>query len=719
VPNGRASLPAATPLPPGAPTTTAGAYYGCSATHTNQVTRIPGAAGTSYTDYECLHGAYNYQPFNLIMTPSERGSFFTTSSYHLTDDLSVYAEVLFNKTHSGFEIAPLPFDASADDVIISGTNAYNPFGLDFGGTTTLNPNYRTRFVTLGDRKSKADSDSKITNFGLRGKLPWRDWQFDANLGYNREDQTQHVQGYVYFPGLQNEVGPSFTDPATGALGCGTDPAHAIPGCTPINFFNLDDPATISQLQQLSTSYLTNNSFVYKSASIDLNGSLFTLPAGDVMGAIGFQYQSQRADYTVDYLVQALPPLYIKCLISEEACSGNSSGKYDSREVYLEALVPILKDAPLAKSLNVDVGVRFSNYSLFGSATKAQFKIEYKPIDTLLLRGTFAQVFRVPTLIDLFAAPLNTSSTYADPCYGVTAAAVAANPNLGKTCQGAALDGSYGYNGTAQVTGLILSNPNLKPETGNVWTAGFVLQVPFVENLSVTMDYWNYDINDIITNLDPNYSSEQCLATGADAFCGLIHRYPAGNNQGQVLVFEEPTVNLGELKTNGIDIDIGYRLTGTSIGNFRFDLAATHLNSYESIPLPGAPAQEIAGTFDRQFGNYAKWRGLGTINWSLQGFDAMLQAQYIDSVVIHNPATQNFALFGQPNPDLHVGSVVYLNATLGYTVKKTNTKVQFGMQNITDKQPPIMYMNNVTNSNTDVATYDLLGRRFFVSFVQKF
>ncbi len=132
---------------------------------------------------------------------------------------------------------------------------YNPFGLDFGGLTSPNSNYRTRFVTLGDRFSKADSDTKLANFGLRGKLPWGDWRWDANLGYNREDQSAQTFGYVYFPGLQNEVGPSFQNP-DGTWGCGTDAAHAIPGCTPINFFNLDSPQTISQLKALNTSYHT-------------------------------------------------------------------------------------------------------------------------------------------------------------------------------------------------------------------------------------------------------------------------------------------------------------------------------------------------------------------------------------------------------------------------------------------------------------------------------
>jgi outer membrane receptor protein involved in Fe transport len=57
-------------------------------------------------------------------------------------------------------------------------------------------------------------------------------------------------------------------------------------------------------------------------------------------------------------------------------------------------------------------------------------------------------------------------------------------------------------------------------------------------------------------------------------------------------------------------------------------------------------------------------------------------------------------------------------SVGYTLP-TKTKLLLSMQNIFDKQPPIFYINNVTNANTDVATYDTLGRRFLVSFMQKF
>ena len=121
------------------------------------VTRIAGSPGTNLaTDYRCYTGlpdAYNYQPFNLIMTPQERGSIFANYEYEINEAMQLYAEVLYSRTTSGFQIAPLPFDALADDVVISGQSYYNPFDYDFGGATTGNPNLTVRMEALGNRSA--------------------------------------------------------------------------------------------------------------------------------------------------------------------------------------------------------------------------------------------------------------------------------------------------------------------------------------------------------------------------------------------------------------------------------------------------------------------------------------------------------------------------------------------------------------------------------------
>ncbi|HLQ12955.1 MAG TPA: TonB-dependent receptor [Steroidobacteraceae bacterium] len=709
------------------------AFYGCTT-----IMRIPGAAGSALADYRCYHNsdAFNYQPYNLLITPQERGAVFSTVNYKVTDAVEIYAEMLMNRTHSGFQIAPLPYDATSDDVIVSKDSMYNPFGIDFGGDNTGNGNFRLRLSSLGTRHSQTTSDSKLLTTGIKGKLFDTGWQWDANMSYGRLDQSADTDGYIYFPDLAKAVGPSFVNPATGAPTCGTPssvdpatgyviPAVIVPNCTPINIFNTDLPATISALRQMSTDFKTDNTFITKAATFNLNGKVVAMPAGDMQAAVGVEYRKLSTIFEADHLVIAQPPLFIKCIISQEACTGPSSGRYDDKEVYAELFVPLLKDMPGAKALNLDAGVRYSSYSLFGNTTKAQLKIEYRPVSDLLVRGTYSQVFRVPTLGDLYTAPAISNPTFNDPCYGLTAAAAAANPNLAADCVGVLgngkPDGSYAYNGTAQITAVLLSNPNLKPETGNVVTYGFVLQVPGVQNLSVSVDMWRYELNNLITALDPNYVSDQCLASGNPDFCGLITRYTFGVNQGEVRAFQLPTVNLGQLKEDGTDFGVKYQLKNTRAGNFNFSLDATYINSYLNTPFPGAASQEIAGTFDTQFGNYARWRGLGSVGWALGDFDAMLSSRYIHHLVVHNAATQSAAVKagGFPNPDLKIPSITYFDLTFGYSIKSTKTKLQIGVQNLTDKQPSVFYQNNVINADTDVSTYDTLGRRYFVTFNQKF
>jgi len=406
-------------------------------------------------------------------------------------------------------------------------------------------------------------------------------------------------------------------------------------------------------------------------------------------------------------------------LSQETCTGNAIGTYNSKQEYLELLVPILKDLPLVKSLNVDVGVRHNDYSLFGKSTKGDFKVEYRPVNDLLLRGTFSQVLRVPTINDIASAPVNTSVTFNDPCNGLTQAQVTANANLALACAGVPRDGTF-KEPNGQITGLNESNPNLKPETGKVKTGGFVYEPSYVQGLSLEVDYWDYHIDGLITTLDSNYSIQQCVATGSPTFCNLVTRFGAntGSNAGQILDFVNPSFNLGSLETSGVDLSVKYAIKNTPIGGFSFELDWTHTNNYTNNPAPGSATQEIAGTFNKQFGNYAKNRGLAFLGWNYRGVDALITGRYIGGLEITNPSVTGVDATGAPYPPYAIGSVLYTDITLGYTFP-TKTKVQIGVINLSDKQPPIFYQNNVANANTDVSTYDTLGRQWFAGFSQKF
>jgi outer membrane receptor protein involved in Fe transport len=707
VPTGRIYIPAGSTYPPN--------VSGCAS-----VTRVAGSAGTNLaTDYRCYNGlqdAYNYQPFNLIMTPQERGSVFANYEYDVNEAVQLYTEVLYSRTASGFEIAPLPFDALADDVVISAQNYYNPFDIDFGGATTGNPNLTVRMEALGTRHSSTSSDSKVAKIGARGALFGSEWNYDLMFGYSRLDQMNSVSGYLYQPGLAGAFGPSF-DSGGGVIQCGT-PTNPIPlgQCTPVNIFNLQDPGQVAALNTISSGYDTDRAYTSKQASFAVDGKLFSMPAGDALASIQADYTKLHGDFNVDFLVTATPPLYLNCYLAQETCTGPNSGGYDVKELSAEVFLPLVKDKPGMQALNLTIGTRYSEYSIFDNTTNSTIKLEYRPINDLMLSGTFAEVFRAPTILDLFASPANNSSTFTDPCVGLTQARVNANPNLALACVGVPLDGSF-EQPNGQVTGLLLSNPDLDPETGDVMTFGITWQPSFLNNnFSMRVDYWDYQIDDVITQLDTNFSINQCVITGDPTFCGLVTRFTDPQNAGIVYLFRQPTFNLGTLETDGIDVGARYQWRDTGAGDFNFQIDWTHINKYDNTPSGNSATVHVAGTYDRQFGNYAENRATASIGWTMDKFEAQLGARFIDDLVLLLPS--GGTLPPEENPPLPIDSFVYLDLYFGYTINDS-IKVSVSGTNLTNEQPPMMYQNNVTNANTDVNTYDTLGSRWSLAATYKF
>lgn len=681
------------------------------------LTRIASTNGSTPADYRCYTGAdaFNYQPYNLLTTPLERTSFFAKSSYKINDSVEAYASAWHTHTHSGFQEAPLPFDSLQDNIVLSKNSIYNPFGIDLGGNSGANPDFSLRSFLFGSRRSDTASDGDLFNGGLRGDVWNTGWKWDANLTYSRLQQHAFITGYYFASALQAAVGPSFIG-ADGTPTCGTA-ATPIGGCTPVNLFDqyANSPAAVSSVD---ANYNTDHLFVYKDATLDFNGKVISLPAGDLQAAVGVEYNDRAGKDVADAIVQAQPPLYLTCGLSQETCTGNATASYNSKQEYLELFIPLLKDLPGATALNVDAGVRHNDYSLFGQSTKSDFKVEYRPIKDLLIRGTFSQVLRVPTVSDISASPVNTSVTFNDPCTGLTQAAVNANANLALACVGVPRDGTF-KEPNGQITGINESNLHLKPETGKVKTAGFVFEPSYVPGFSVDATYWSYHIDGLITTLDSNYSIGQCVATGSPTFCGLVTRYPgtAGTNAGLIQVFVNPSFNLGSLDESGTDIGVHYNLRNSPVGSFQFSIDWTHTNNYTNTPAPGAATQEIAGTYNRQFGNYTKNRALASLGWTWLGADALITERYIGSLRLINPSVTGVDASGNPYPDLQIGSLVYTDVTLGWTFP-TRTHLQLGVRNLSDKQPPLFYQNNVTNVNTNVETYDVLGRQWFVGFTQK-
>ncbi len=157
--------------------------------------------------------------------------------------------------------------------------------------------------------------------------------------------------------------------------------------------------------------------------------------------------------------------------------------------------------------------------------------------------------------------------------------------------------------------------------------------------------------------------------------------------------------------------------------------ASYIQKY-NIEEPGF-TQHLAGHFDKTFGNFARVRALATLDWNMGPFIANWTSRYIGRITTGyaNPclgpsASKNDSsgcsdYINLATASIHSGAVTYHNASVGYNIEPINTFVSLGVDNIFDRQPPLLYLNNVLNANTDVSTYDLLGRYYHASVTVKF
>ncbi|WP_313457537.1 TonB-dependent receptor [Stenotrophomonas sp.] len=689
------------------------AANGCSRVTLNS--GVSGATGPG--DFHCYNAAndsYNYQPYNLLQTPQERSNAFVLATFRFTDNIEGYVNTWFSKTESASVIAPIPIFANGDNFLVSADSYYNPFGVNFGTDRTTGVSYNDlngRATVLGNRRYEYKTDNFQISPGLRGGFGSSSWQWDVNVNYGRVKQTSTNYGFLDYASFNQAVGPSFLD-VDGTVKCGSA-GNVIAGCTPLNIFNLNDASSLGTLQSMIVNPVVSSVYTVKQAEANANGDLFELPAGMVGLAVGVSYREEKSTSKADALWTGDENGLCGVI---EFCASQLSGSFDVKEAYAEALFPLLKDLPGIQSLNVSIGTRFSDYSSVGSKTNSKLSIEYRPVQDLLLRGTVSEVFRAPNINELYSGVVGDAPTVNDPCNGYTGGNDVA-------CANVPTDGSY-HQADGQISGKAsgaeVAGYQLKPETGKSYDVGFVYDPRWLEGLSISADWWRIDLEDTITGVSAQTVLNQCYSNPASAFCALIHR----NGNGTINYVAEPTVNLGTLATRGVDFSVNYRLHETPWGRFSASLNGTYLERYDVLPDTTDPSTVTirnGGMYTYAYGNFPRWRGLGTLSWNKDDWSASWRVRYIGKTRIGSSDLDQglSADTDEAGVVRRIGSFVYHNLQVGYTVAPWHTAFELGVDNVTNKQAPLYYANNGGNGNTDVATYDVLGRFYWARMSIKF
>ena len=644
---------------------------------------------------------YNTQAQGIYSTgPSKRYGFYGRFDYALSDSVNFKIEALYNDRKSDQLFSPVLLDIGGTAGTVRGfsipsNQAFNPFGTANGApaanalTFAANSAFRIRKVMsdVGNRDNIQDVETWRIAGGLDGSFPLfgNRWHWDTFATYSKNRiNTVALNGINYdnlFLGLGN--------PATCA---------ATAGCVPINLFG---PMTKAQADYIRFTARESNYTELWDATANVTGTLFTLPAGDVALAIGYEYRRNRGVDTPDPVANTAPTylnpaLYAKTTVQTRT---PTTGSYDLHEVYGELSVPILKDSPLGKSLDLSLAGRYSRYSTVGG--KATFKAGagYRPIAGVLLRGTYAQGFRAPSILELYQGARQTSFQGTDPCNGGAAA------NSGKPgCAGVPAGyNQANYNLNGLIPGVISGNRDLRPETSDSISAGIALTP--LRGLSLTVDYYSIKIKNAIAAQTPTQILQLC-ALRAGTFCDLVQR-DAGT--GAILNLLQGAQNLNSIKTDGVDATLRYDFR-TSIGKISAVTDVSYLGSFRTVaPDPttgGTIVDNRAGKGDTPRATYPRWKGQASLSWDGDGANAVLRARYIGKTTdVANPVK-----------NAETKAVTYIDAEMGFDVSDGKARFGFGVNNLFDIQPPASYAN--APINYDIYTYDARGRFLYARFSVK-
>ncbi|MEO3878350.1 TonB-dependent receptor plug domain-containing protein [Rheinheimera fenheensis] len=624
--------------------------------------------------------SYNYAPDNYLLTPQTRNSFYVQGYYDLADDLRLVTDFVFTNRKSEQELAPMPitlgaqFGAAASRVDIHASNIYNPFGETLygdasrGGVGYVPYALQRRMVEAGPRNYSQNDNTYRGMVGLEGAFGFSDsWTWDAAFIYGENSQTELTTGLLNLTRINQALGANCT---------------AATNCVPLNLFGGPGSISGAMLDYITFDSVARSGLTMKDFTFNAGGDLFELPAGMVGMAVGLERREETGYDTPDPLT------------ATGESSGNQRdatfGGFRLDEAYVEFSVPLLE------MLTLTPAMRFSDHSTFGSESTAKVGLELRPMDDLLIRATWAQGYRAPSISQLFGGNADSFPNLTDPCNTRAANGDVIDVSGLPGCAGV----PDGYRqGNAQIRQTLVSSPDLSPETSTSNTIGFVYNPSWLDGLEMTVDYYSIEVEDSIGR----YGPARLLAEAAagDAFAQQFVDRDSGGNVTDIRNFLQ---NAGTYEVEGVDFYTAYRMPDTEFGTFKvsFDMSYFITNSFDG--------EEQLGI---QYGDtgYPRIKGTLGLDWMLGNWDAHWDARYIHSMQTY---LGSFGFTEEDGVTPVLPTYIVHDVSVGYNLEQYNARLTLGIENLFAKEPKPEGSNNnnaYSANNFSVAEYDVNMDRF--------
>ncbi|WP_226666188.1 TonB-dependent receptor plug domain-containing protein [Microbulbifer aggregans] len=556
---------------------------------------------------------YDYAPYMSMVPSTERVSFNYMGRYSLSANVEAFAEITGQNSKTTVKGAGSP---SFNELFMSGDNINHPFA-----DAPSHPFYqqdltmRRRTVDIGNRRKEVDSDYFRSVLGLEGEIGT--WNWEAAYSYIKSDAVERgVDGFPNIRRVQEAIDSGLWDPFEPSANSAEALAYI--------------ETTTSRVGKSTT----------RTYDAQFSGPLLTMPSGDLMLALGVEHRKDSiSDNPDDQFLRGE-------IFGTEATQAN--GSRDNTAVFAELAVPLLD------TLEMQLAVRHEDYSDFGTTTDPKVSLLWSPLDSLSLRGSWGTAFRAPSLAQLGLGRTDESPTLVDPTR------CAAVGNVNKACE------------PQEYTAIFSGNPELGPEESENYNLGVI--VNFSEQFTASLDYYHYDIENIID------SDTQFVFSAFGNDPSVVERLPSSdpNDPGEVVAIYDSFQNIGNLTTSGLDLDLRYGFD-TDIGSFGISYTMNYMLEYEDRRPDGNGGSRVNLTE----GDYElpPWCWTAAADWSYNDIGARLAVNYIDSF-------EQDAAVQQPGMS-DIDAMTTVDTTVNYFGFDSIT-VTLGVTNLLDEEPPFDY-----------------------------
>ncbi|OEZ53785.1 MULTISPECIES: TonB-dependent receptor domain-containing protein [unclassified Duganella] len=636
--------------------------------------QTPGGNGNFYERYNGAKHNFNSNPYLNAVNPIKRISFSTFGNLAINDELRLFTEVLYTNRQSEQLATPGALGVYRP-INIAANHPTNPTGQSL----LLQ---RRRLLEAGPRVFSQEVNTARLVLGLEGRLG-EHWDWNAAVNYGRNTGVGATSNVANLDRVDQTLNTAVCSKAAGA---------AIPCGDYLGYGDLT-PQVLSYIMGPIRDHGGNEQ---KSASANLHGKLWQMPAGTVGFATGVEIRKDKGWLDPDQLTVLG--------ISNTNQQTPIAGEYDAKEVFAEAGIPLLANHWLAQSLDFNTAVRYSKYQMFGSNTSYKVGLDWQVAPSFKLRTNYSTAFRIPNIPELYGGNAEGNLTTTDPCSGWSA--LPASSVLSQNCRAAGVPAGYTQLGNTILT-TTGGNSRLQPEKAKTLTAGVVWTPQFARDLVLTLDYFRFRIENSISTVDGSTKLRACYESVglSHPFCSSAHQ-TRNRLTGEVDFLSAQPSNAASESMSGIDLGALYTMR---VGSTRvtFNGEATYLRNFDVTPFPGGEVLSYAGKITGGRGSFTKWRSFDTLTVVNGVWSGSYSLQYTGKARDINASPGDIGD--------HAPAVTYHNAQLKYALSK-NTSVSFGIDNLWDKKPP--FIQSWTDANTDTMTYDLLGRRWYAKLIYR-